>query len=163
MHIQGMEDHLTQTWEMLVGEHLEFSCEKLQPAELMGQHYFVVTLHPTPSGYLAGVGLAISETDARKATSKMFDLPEAELTSDDIADACAELCNIFAGGVPNHVIEEITLDMGLPSRLEPEQFMLILQASQVTSIYLARIDERKMQVIVFDCLEAPAESGWQPQ
>lgn len=163
MHILGMEEHLTRTWEMLVGEHLNFSCENPQSADLIGQHYFVVTLHPTPSGYLAGVGLAISEPDARKATSKMFGLPESELTSDDIADACAELCNIFAGGVPNHVIEEITLDMGIPHRLESEQFMLILQASQVTSIYLAQIGERKMQVIVFDCLVAPAESGWHPQ
>ncbi|MFZ3185974.1 MAG: hypothetical protein WA173_17745 [Pseudomonas sp.] len=162
MHLYAMEEHLTKTWQMLVGEDLSFSAQAICSQALLAQHYFVVTLHPTPSGHLAGVGLAIAEQDARKLTSQMFDLPESELSADDIADACGELCNVFASGVPTHITDQLTLDLGLPSRLSHAQFLLILAASTVSGSYIAHQQDRHIQVIIFETLEVPAAAGWSP-
>lgn len=162
MHLTEMEDHLSNTWQMLVGESLIFSAQNICTPELLTQHYFVVTLHPLPTGHLAGVGLAIAEQDARKVTSQMFDLPSEQLTAADITDACGELCNVFASGVPSHISEHLTLDLGLPSPLTHEQFLIILAASTVCGSYIARQHDRHIQVIIFESLEVPVAAGWSP-
>jgi hypothetical protein len=162
MHLKAMEEHLSNTWQMLVGEPLSFSAQAVCTQDLQAQHYFVVTLHPLPSGHLAGVSLAITEQDARKVTSQMFDLPPDELSAADIIDACGELCNVFASGVPTQISEHLTLDLGLPSPLNHEQFLLILAASTVSDSYIARQQDRHIQVIIFESLEVPAAAGWSP-
>lgn len=162
MHLNAIEEHLSNTWQMLVGESLAFSAQAVCTQELLAQHYFVVTLHPLPSGHLAGVGLAIAEQDARKVTSQMFDLPSDELSPADITDACSELCNVFASGVPSHISDNLTLDLGLPSPLSHEQFLIILAASTVCGSYIARQHDRHIQVIIFESLEVPAAAGWSP-
>jgi hypothetical protein len=162
MHLKAMEEHLSNTWQMLVGEPLNFCAQAVCTQELLAQHYFVVTLHPLPSGHLAGVGLAITEQDARKVTSQMFDLPTEALSPADITDACGELCNVFASGVPTHIGEHLTLDLGLPSPLSHEQFVIILAASTVSASYTARQQDRHIQVIIFESLEVPAAAGWSP-
>jgi hypothetical protein len=162
MHLKAMEEHLNNTWQMLVGEQLSFSAQAVCTQDLQAQHYFVVTLHPLPSGYLAGVGLAITEQDARKITSQMFDLPTDQVSAADITDACGELCNVFASGVPTHISEHLALDLGLPSPLSHEQFLIILAASKVNCSYIARQQDRYIQVIIFESLEVPAAAGWSP-
>jgi hypothetical protein len=162
MHLKAMEEHLSNTWQMLVGESLIFSAQNVCSQELLAQHYFVVTLHPLPTGHLAGVGLAIAEQDARKVSSQMFDMPSDELSAADITDACGELCNVFASGVPSHISEHLSLDLGLPSPLSHEQFLIVLAASTVSGSYIAHQHDRCIQVIIFESLEVPAAAGWSP-
>lgn len=162
MHLHAMEEHLSKAWQMLVGEELSFCAQAICSQALLAQHYFVVTLHPHPAGHLAGVGLAIAEQDARKLASQMFDLPSNELSAADIADACGELCNVFASGVPTHITDKLTLDLGLPSPLSHEQFLIILAASTVSDSYIAKQQDRHIQVIIFEMLKVPADAGWSP-
>lgn len=162
MHVHGIEEHLANTWLMLVGEQLNFVAQTITPAELQAQHYFVVTLHPTPRGHLAGVGLAISEQDARHLASRMFDVAITELNAADVADACGELSNIFASGVPGHVDSGLVLDLGLPARLTAEQFLGVMGASTISGSYIARQGEHHIQVIIFESLELPTVTGRSP-
>lgn len=160
MYVYGIEEHLAKTWLMLVGEQLSFVAQTITPAELQAQHYFVVTLHPTPKGSLAGVGLAIAEDDARSLASHMFDLAITELGAADVADACGELSNMFAGGVPGHVDSDLVLDLGLPARLTAEQFLSVLAASKVSGSYITQQREHHIQVIIFESLQLPPATGW---
>jgi hypothetical protein len=162
MQLQAMEAHLAKTWKVLVGEDLNFCAQSICSQDLLTQHYFVVTLHPHPSGHLAGVGLAIGEQDARQLASQMFAQAANKLSSADIADACRELCNVFASGVPTHINKNLMLDLGLPSPIRHEQFRIILAASSVSSSFIARLPDRHIQVIVFDHLEIPEDAGWSP-
>ncbi|PTS86398.1 hypothetical protein DBR00_02255 [Pseudomonas sp. HMWF032] len=147
---------------MLVGEQLSFVAQAITPAELQAQHYFVVALHPTPKGHLAGVGLAIAEDDARNLASHMFDLAIAELGAGEVADACGELSNIFASGVPGHVDSDLVLDLGLPARLTAEQFLSVLAASTISGSYITQQREHHIQVIIFESLNLPPANGWSP-
>lgn len=160
MHVYGIEEHLAKTWLMLVGEPLSFVAHAITPAELQAQHYFVVSLHPTPKGYLAGVGLAIAEDDARSLASRMFDMPLDELSAADVADACGELSNIFASGVPGHVDSDLVLDLGLPARLTAEQFLSVLASSTISDSYITQQREHHIQVIIFESMQLPPTTGW---
>jgi CheY-specific phosphatase CheX len=162
MHVYGIEEHLAKTWLMLVGEQLSFVAQTITAEELHAQHYFVVTLHPTPKGHLAGVGLAIAEDDARNLASHMFELAIAELNAADVADACGELSNIFAGGVPGHVDSDLVLDLGLPARLTAEQFLSVLASSTISGSYITQQREHHIQVIIFETLQLPPAIGWSP-
>lgn len=162
MHVYGIEEHLAKTWLMLVGEQLSFVAQTITPAELHAQHYLVVTLHPTPKGHLAGVGLAIAEGDARNLASHMFDVASAELGAADVEDACGELSNIFASGVPGHVDSDLVLDLGLPARLTAEQFLSVLAASTISGSYITQQREHHIQVIIFETLQLPPAIGRSP-
>ena len=164
MHLSGMgmEEHLAKTWRILAGEELCFSQQTLSDAELLAQHYFMVTLTPTPAGHLAAVGLVLDESDANWLTSHMFEMPEDQLSPADVVDACTELCNVFAGGVPSHISDNVTLDLGIPSRLSATQFSSILHASTLNGCYLAQNNNRHIQVMIFENLEIPADSQWNP-
>ncbi|OEC32787.1 hypothetical protein A7D25_22210 [Pseudomonas sp. 21C1] len=147
---------------MLVGESLCFSAQAIDHSALEAQHYFVVTLHPTPKGHLAGVGLAIAEDDARMLASRMFEVPLQALSAADVADACAELSNIFASGVPSHLSGDVVLDLGLPAPLSAQQFLSVLAASTISGSYITQQRNHCIQVIIFESLEIPPAIGWSP-
>ena len=155
MHLFGMEEHLSTTWRKLMGEELLFVAQSGLPVDVAAQHFFVVTLHPTPHGSLAGVGLAIAELDARRLAGRMFDEPEEVISDADITDACSELSNVFASGVPSHITDHPELDLGLPSALSAAQFLDILHTSSIKQSYLAAEGSHRIQVIVFESLALP--------
>ena len=155
MHLFGMEEHLSTTWRKLMGEELLFVAQCGLPVDVAAQHFFVVTLHPTPHGSLAGVGLAIAELDARRLAGRMFEEPEETISEADITDACSELSNVFASGVPSHITDHPELDLGLPHALSATQFLDILRTSCIKQSYLAAEGSHRIQVIVFESLALP--------
>ncbi len=156
MQISGMEEHLATTWRKLMGEDLQFMVQPNAQADFATQHYFVVTLHPTSHGNLAGVGLAIAEHDARRLAARMFGESEDALSDADITDACSELSNVFASGVPRHITDQTQLNMGLPSAMGAAQFLDILASSCIKQSYLAGEGRSRIQVIVFESLATSA-------
>lgn len=159
----GLEEHLSRTWQLLAGVPVRFVPTTVTAAALTAQRYTLVALRPCDSEQRGGVGLLLSEADARELSAAMFAKPETELSEEDIADACGELCNVVAGGVGPYLSQHETVDLGLPSSLRSDQFQRIYGASVIEGAFEAVHEGRRILVVIFEPMEIPPDTGWRPR
>lgn len=159
----GLEEHLSRTWQLLAGVPVRFVRTTVTAADMTAQRYYLVSLRPCESDQRGGVGLVLSEADARELTVAMFAKAEPELTEEDIADACGELCNVVAGGVGPYLSHHETVDLGLPASLRSDQFQRIFGASAIEGAFEAVHEGRRILVVIFEPMEIPPETGWRPR
>lgn len=155
-----LQEHLSRTWQLLAGMALHFVPTTITADQLTAQRYYLVSLRPCASDQRGGVGLVLSEVDARQLTATMFAMTESELTEADIGDACGELCNVIAGGVGPYFSHHETIDLGLPSSLRSDQFQRIFGASAIDGVFEAMHEGRRILVVIFEPMEIPPDTGF---
>jgi len=103
----------------------------------------------------AGVGVLIQRDDATIVASHMFGLPEADVTDDDLRDACAEVCNVFSGCISSQVSTVHPVGIGLPKLATSVDFQEISKGSVLKLTYRFGQQVKEISVLVYGVFNAP--------
>lgn len=87
-------------------------------------------------GWQGSVAVVLPSELAGEVASAMFDVPAAELTTEEVRDAVGELANIAGGNVKGAIDE--ACELSLPVVAEGDRYVLALPGSRLrTSVTLA--------------------------
>lgn len=138
----SIEDRLASAWAFLRGRHDGFHPAPLEPERAAPQagHHLLLPIGRLDRPDRAAVGLVIDRGEAEAVASAMFALPREALTDEDVADACAEACNVLSGCVvdllrPASPSEAGGLDLGLPRAVAADAYEAVSLASRLLALY----------------------------
>ena len=126
-----LSEKLHQSWKFLSGSELTF--RELKSAMRSPDHHYLSVMIPIgasqqePSNGIA-IGLLISEEQAARVASYMFDVDINNLTKEDIADACKETCNVLGGALSFDDENKL----GIPKTVSQEHFTELQDTSAFT-------------------------------
>lgn len=157
-----IEQALSHAWLLLAGSQVTFARRQQPGVQLNAQRYYVVSVKFSREGDRGGVGLLLSEEDARDLTASMFGKPPREVSEDEVSDACGEMCNVMAGSIEPLFVNHPEVELGLPQSLLPEEFIQISKSSHVDGVFEGHHQGRDITIIVFDPLLMPGDHPKRP-
>ncbi len=95
------------------------------------------------------VGVLIERADACTVACAMFGSPPDDVSQDDLADACSEVCNIFAASIGDHLYYGQTIIMGLPVVLNGVDYTALLSDIGAADIYKSQCSGPSLSVVIF--------------
>lgn len=95
------------------------------------------------------VGVLIERADACTVACAMFGSPPDDVSQDDLADACSEVCNIFSASIGDHLYYGQTIVMGLPLVLSEADYTSWLPDIGSGDIYKSQCNGQILSVVVF--------------
>lgn len=135
----SIEDRLASAWAFLRGRHDGFHPAPLVPERAAPQagHHLLLPIGRLDRPDRAAVGLVIDRGEAEAVASAMFALPRESLTDEDVADACAEACNVLSGCVVDLLRPTSSggLDLGLPRAVAADAYEAVSLASRLLALY----------------------------
>ena len=153
----NIETSLCAAWKFLAGEERCFKFFE-GPALREGpvaDRRIVLPLSLGTENHLAASVLLIDREDAERLAATMFGIARAELSEADVADACAEACNVLSVAIVEYLSESDPVDIGVPERMTPGCYEAVLNTGNVRAFSEGRRDDRQLTLVVFDPLVGP--------
>lgn len=109
-----------------------------------------ITVHDTH--HLAAIALLIDREDAERLAASMFGVLPEDLVEVDIADACAEACNVLSGAIVNYLSANDQVDIGLPKSVGAARYQSVLLANVIKAYSEGRSNNHQLTLVIFDPL-----------
>jgi hypothetical protein len=151
--VLGVTARLSQAWEFLSGQKREFELTEYGTEALAYAEFsFFMSLAKEQSSSMGGVGVLIQAEDGFLVARHMFGMQQDEVTANDVRDACAEVCNLFADCVAKEFGPNLTASFSLPCRASAEEFAMIPKNSRARSVYRGRAGNHILAIVLYDIL-----------
>ena len=150
-HSPPADQCLSQTWRQLSGQARTFV--PVEGRDLAAASRCVLlpaTVNGNPPG--GAVLLSISEEDARAVAAAMFGLHDSALSSEDVDDACREVCNQFSHCVTRPYSSRQVVRLGLPATVPADLWSTVVEPDTVLDIFESSLEGHRMQVAVLSRL-----------
>ncbi|MEI7611907.1 MAG: chemotaxis protein CheX [Betaproteobacteria bacterium] len=100
----------------------------------------------------AAIALLVERDDAEKLAASMFGVSRQDLLEADIADACAEACNVLSGAIVDYLSANDQVEIGLPKSVEAAGYQSVLLTSVIKAYSEGRSDNHQLTLVIFDPL-----------
>lgn len=124
--IQSIPERVARAWDLLCGQKRVFQWNAGDFVPKIGPYTYLLALDFLGSEDKAGVAISLSRQDAQALACAMFSLPLAALSSQDLDDACREVCNVLADTLSDAIAPKECLHTRLPQPLEPNGYRQLL-------------------------------------
>lgn len=154
---EEIEKKLGAAWKFLTGEERCFRFfEATALRDVQGiDRRIVLPMSISHTDHLAATALLIEREDAEQLASSMFDVARTDLSEADIADACAEACNVLSTAMVEYLSGEESVDIGLPRLMEAGRYRRVSSASGIKAYSEGTSDHHQLTLVVFDPLKEP--------
>ncbi|MEI7430100.1 MAG: chemotaxis protein CheX [Betaproteobacteria bacterium] len=156
-----IEDKLRVAWGFLTGEDRCFRF-----VEDMTQHEgapidrrIVLPISLPNAKHQSAIALLIGREDAEQLASSMFGVLKTDLAEADIADACAEACNVLSGAIVEYMSTTEQIEIGLPTAIEAAGYQSVLLGSNIKAFFEGKSDKQHLTLVIFDPLVEPRPQG----
>lgn len=141
---------LAHAWTFLTGQTRAFAPtpEVAPPPHTRG--CFLLPLDVAEDAKHCAIVVLIPPEDAQQAATHMFGLPSSQLADADLADACAETCNLFSDCIVMHLSGEADVRIGLPCLLDEDAYVQACRQSHIAAQYASPCGSRCLSVLVLD-------------
>lgn len=148
--IAVVSEELSRAWALLSQEKRAFALAPAQDAPPPHAEFsFMIPMTIQSDASTFTVGVLIQRADACTVACAMFGSPPEDVSQDDLADACSEVCNIFSASIGNHLYYGQTVMMGLPLVLSEAAYTSLLSEIGSGDIYQSQRNGHILSVIVF--------------
>lgn len=141
---------LAHAWAFLSGETRTFGSVTNAPAPPHTRGCFLLPLDVAQDDKHCAIVVLIPPDDAQQVASNMFGLDPSQLVEADLADACAETCNLFSDCIVMHLSGEADVSIGLPSLLDEDAYAQACRQSHIAAQYGSPSASRCLSVLVLD-------------
>lgn len=152
-----IEEKLGAAWTFLTGERRCFRFfEATALRDIQGiDRRIVLPMALHHAHHLAATALLIDRDDAEQLAASMFGIARAELSEADVADACAEACNVLSTAIVEYLSATDQVDIGLPEAMEEARYQTMLGASGIRAYSEGSSEHHQLTLVVFDPLKEP--------
>ncbi len=155
--IAAVEKELSRAWEFLSGERRSFQClASTTDALAFAEFSFFMPLNLAKASRHGGVAVLMQQGDAIKVAANMFGVARREVQQADLADACAEVCNVFSDCLTQHFAGGQEVNIGLPRPASPAEYKRIVENSVVRAIYQGCAGELSLLIVLYDAFSSPS-------
>ena len=152
-----IEEKLSKAWKFLTGEDRCFRFYE-GPILLEGKETdrrIVLPLSLGKESHLAASVLLIDRENAECLAATMFGIGRNALREADVADACAEACNVLSVAIVEYLSENAPVEIGLPERMGAALYQAALSTGSVRAFSEGRQDKHQLMLVIFDPLIGP--------
>lgn len=159
--ILEIQEKLRTAWNFLTGEDRCFRfVDGMTQQDGNNVHRRIVLPISSPDAkQRAAIALLIGREDAEQLASSMFGVLRKDLAEEDIADACAEACNVLSGAIVEYLSASEQIQIGLPTAIEAADYQSVLLGSNIKAFFEGKSDNQQLTLVIFDPLVEPKHQG----
>jgi hypothetical protein len=159
IRLEDIPDKLSRAWELLSGEKRTFEWNDAeQGSPPFGEHCFLLSMDFLAHDTKAGVALLLSRDDALTVTGAMFGIGQPEISSQDLDDACAEVCNVMADCTAELIARREDLYTRLPQHLDANAYRQLCLDSGISQSLKSTRGGSTIYLLIFNPLTPSFET-----
>lgn len=156
--VTAVSASLAKSWKFLSGEDRAFSpVEALIPPQYE-QHCYFLKADIQDAGKHCAVGILLQRSDAISVASYMFGTEPADVSEDDLDDACSEVCNVLGGGTLLLLSGKSEISLGVPTHLGERGYLTTNDGSHLAAAYKSTVNEKTLYVLLYSPAQLEGES-----